>query len=87
MKPLCEYPEGVLIADIEFNCSAYAAGMSRYDIITDFDGTAVTDRDSLSNALSDYRAGDTVSVTVFRFNRTLTSGEYVVIEFKLDPAE
>lgn len=87
MKPLCEYPEGVLIADIEFNCSAYAAGMSRYDIITDFDGTAVTDRDSLSNALSGYRAGETVSVTVFRFNRTLTSGEYVVIEFELDPAE
>lgn len=84
MNPRCEYPEGVLIADIEINSSAYAAGLSRYDIITDFNGVTITDRESLTKALSKYRAGDTVTVTVFRFNRMLTSGEYETITFKLD---
>lgn len=84
MTPRCEYPEGVLIADIEVNSSAYAAGLSRYDIITDFNGVTITDRESLTEALSKYRAGDTVTVTVFRFNRMLTSGEYETVTFKLD---
>lgn len=86
MTPRCDYPEGVLVADIEFNSSAYAAGLSRYDIITDFNGTEIKDRDDLTNALSGHRAGETVTVTVFRFNRMLTNGEYVTITFKLDAA-
>ncbi len=87
MNPRCEYPEGVLIADIEFNSSAYAAGLSRYDIITDFNGNEVNNRNDLTSALSKYRAGETVTVTVFRFNRMLTDGEYETITFKLDAAE
>ena len=87
MNPKCEYPEGVLISDIEFNSSAYRAGLSRYDIITDFNGAKITNRQSLSDALSGYRAGDTVTVTVFRFNRLMTSGEYETITFKLDAAK
>ena len=87
MNPRCEYPEGVLIADIEFNSSAYTAGLSRYDIITDFNGTEVKNREDLTTALSKHRAGETVTVTVFRFNRMLTSGEYETITFKLDAAE
>ena len=87
MNPKCEYPEGVLISDIEFNSSAYRAGLSRYDVITDFNGAKITNRQSLSDALSGYRAGDTVTVTVFRFNRLMTSGEYETITFKLDAAK
>ncbi len=87
MTPRCEYPQGVLIADIEFNSSAYRAGLSRYDIITDFNGKTVTDRESLSNALSGHRAGETVTVTVFRFNRLMTAGEYETITFTLDAAK
>ncbi len=87
MKPKCEYPEGVLIADIEFNSSAYRAGLSRYDVITDFNGKKVTNRESLSNALSGHRAGETVTITVFRFNRLMTAGEYETITFTLDAAK
>lgn len=87
MNPRCEYPEGVLISDIEFNSSAYAAGLSRYDIITDFNGVEIKNRNDLTTALSKYRAGETVTVTIFRFNRTLTSGEYETITFKLDAAQ
>lgn len=86
IKPRCEYPEGVLISDIDINSSAYAAGLSRYDIITDFNGYEIKTREDIANALSKFKAGDKVSVTVFRFNRMLTSGETVVIEFKLDAA-
>lgn len=87
MNPKCEYPKGVLIADIDFNSSAYRAGLSRYDIITDFNGKTVTDRESLTNALAGHRAGETVTVTVFRFNRLMTAGEYETITFTLDAAK
>lgn len=87
MNPKCEYPKGVLIADIEFNSSAYRAGLSRYDIITDFNGKTVTDRESLTNALAGHRAGETVTITVFRFNRLMTAGEYETITFTLDAAK
>lgn len=86
MRPYCEYPEGVLVADIELSSSAYIAGLSRYDIITDFNGTTVTNRQELTDALSKCRAGETVVITVFRFNRMLTAGESLTIEFKLDAA-
>ncbi|MBE6683329.1 MAG: trypsin-like serine protease [Ruminococcaceae bacterium] len=87
VTPRCEYPQGVLIADIEITSSAYAAGLSRYDVITEFGGVTVTNRDDLTSALANYRAGDSVKVKVFRFNRTLTGGTYETIEFKLDAAE
>ncbi len=86
MRPNCEYPEGVLVADIDVTSAAYVAGLSRYDVITDFNGTTITNRQELADALSRYRAGDTVVITVFRFNRTLTSGSSHTIEFKLDAA-
>lgn len=86
LSPRCEYPQGVLVADIELTSSAYVAGLSRFDIITDFNGKTITNRNDLNAAISRYRAGDTVVVTVFRFNRTLTAGESHTIEFKLDAA-
>ncbi len=86
MNPRCEYPQGVLVADIDLTSAAYVAGLSRYDIITDFNGTTITNREDLTTALSKYRAGDRVVITVFRFNRTLSAGESQTIEFKLDAA-
>lgn len=86
MNPRCEYPEGVIVATIDVNSAAYRAGLTQYDIITDFNGEKITNRQSLADALSKYRAGETVTVTVFRFNRFLTAGSYETIEFKLDAA-
>lgn len=87
MDPSCEYPKGVLVGEIDRNTSAFEAGLDRFDIITDFNGHAVTDLETLDKALSNFKAGDEVEVTVFRFNRKLTSGEYVTIKFKLNAAE
>ncbi len=88
MYPRCEYPEGVLVGEIEYDSSAYIAGLSVCDIITDFNGDAVTSLDELTVALEKYKAGDEVTVTVFRFSdRALTKGENVTITFKLDAAE
>jgi serine protease Do len=87
MNPKCEYPLGVLVADIDINSAAYRAGLSTYDIITEFAGKKVTDRETLSSALAERRAGETVTVKVFRFNRTLSEGEYKTITFKLDAAK
>ncbi len=87
IRPNCEYPtEGLLIAEISASSSAYKAGMGAYNIIVDFNGDKITTNDELTTALAKYKAGDTVTVKLFQFNRTFTSGEYVDITFKLDAA-
>ena len=86
IRPNCEYPEGVFVVDIDIGSSAYKAGLSRCDIITDFNGVEIKTSDDLVEALSKYRAGETVVVTVFRFNRTFSDGKSQPIEFKLDAA-
>ena len=87
MTPTCEYPKGVLVADIQYDGSAYRAGLSVHDIITEFAGKPVTDRITLTIAMSEHRAGETVTLKVFRFNSDLTGGEYKDVTFKLDAAE
>ena len=86
IKPTCSYPEGVFVSEIEPDSNAYAAGLARYDIITEFNGTKITNSDELANALSGLRAGDTVVITVFRFNSLFSAGSYEYITFNLDPA-
>lgn len=88
LRPRGDYPtEGVFIVDIEFDSSAYGAGLSRLDIITDFNGKEIKTSDDLTNALTGCKAGEEVEITVFRFNRILTGGEYLTIKFKLDAAK
>ncbi len=88
LYPRCEYPEGILVGEIEYDSAAYIAGLSVCDIITHFDGTEVKDLDGLSEILSEYKAGDEVTITVFRFtNRTLSDGETLEITFKLGAAK
>lgn len=86
MNPKCEYPTGVLVSNIERKSSVYAAGLSLYDIITEFNGDKIESLDDLTNALAKCKAGQTVTMKIFHFNRALTSGEYMDITFKLDPA-
>lgn len=86
MNPKCEYPTGVLVSNIERKSSVYAAGLSLYDIITEFNGDKIESLDDLTNSLAKCKAGQTVTMKIFHFNRALTSGEYMDITFKLDPA-
>ena len=87
LKPRCEYPKGLFVGEIDPNTASYRAGLSQYDIITDFNGYTITSIDDLDSAMSNYKAGDEVVVTVFRFDRFLLSGEYKTITFKLDAAQ
>ena len=79
--------EGVLVSTVDPNAAVYAAGLERFDIITEFGGKAIASLDDISNVLSEYKAGDTVTMKVFSFNRDFSSGEYKEFVFVLDSAE
>lgn len=82
-----EYPEGVLVSSTTPGTSVYAAGLQPYDIITEFCGVKITDITSLTDELANHKAGETVSMTFFRFDRRFASGEYLTIKFVLDSAK
>ena len=87
IEPKCAYPKGLLIGDIEVSSSSYKAGLGRFDIITDFNGYTIESIDDLNDALSNFKAGDEVSISVFRFDRNFKLGKAEVITFKLDAIE
>lgn len=78
-------PEGVLITAMARGTAIYKAGVDPYDIITEFNGTAITSIDDLSKVLSDTSAGKSASIKVFRPSRNGT-GEYLEFTFTLDAA-
>ena len=59
-------PVGIYVADVTQGSCSEKAGMLAGDIIIDFDGTKVETRNDLLSAMSKYREGDTVTVTVLR---------------------
>lgn len=65
-------PEGAYVDGVESGSCAETAGLQAGDIITAVGDTQVTNYDSLSSALNDYRAGDTTTLTVYRSGETLT---------------
>ncbi|MBO4452673.1 MAG: trypsin-like peptidase domain-containing protein [Clostridia bacterium] len=87
LSPKCDYPDGLLVGSMEGGTSVYEAGLQVYDIITEFDGAKIASLNDLSKALGSHKAGQTVTMKVFRFNRSLTEGEYVTLTFKLDAAD
>lgn len=55
-------PVGAYISKVEENSSAQAAGLSKGNIITKFDGQTIKSRSDLITLLTYYRAGETVDV-------------------------
>ena len=86
IRPQCNYPESVIVMSIEATSSAYSAGLRQYDLITSFDGVEIKSVEDLSAVLEKHKAGDTVSITIFRFNNNWSKGETKTITFKLDAA-
>lgn len=66
-------PSGVCVTEIEENSAAQNAGLKRGDIITAFDGSAVSSIQELKERLQYYKSGETVELTV----QTTENGEYV----------
>ena len=72
------WPEGVYVNDVEEGSCAETAGIQPGDIITKIDDTDITSVSQLTTVKNSYRAGDTVTVTVYR------SGQYVELTLTFD---
>lgn len=76
-----DYPGGLVVYSVVDGSPASAAGIQPNDILVSLDGTALTTFDILSSLLSQYSAGDTVTIEVFRSNQTysltVTLGENI----------
>ena len=63
------YPAGAVVNSVVDGGPADAAGIKSGDIVTEFNGTAVSNVDAVSEALSKCNSGDTVSVKIYRSGR------------------
>ena len=61
-----DMPVGVFVSEVSEGEAAANAGIQKGDIITGFDGQAVTGRDDLESKMIYYAAGETVDVTISR---------------------
>ena len=64
-------PAGAYIAAVLDGSCADKAGLQTGDIVTAVDSTAVTNREQLKSAVKNYKAGDTVTFTVYREGQNL----------------
>lgn len=72
------WPDGVYVNGVEEGSCAETAGMKQGDIITKIDDTDITSVSQMVSVKNSYKAGDTVTVTVFR------SGEYLELTLTFD---
>ena len=70
-EPMNDYaPASVCIYDVNKGGAAEAAGLKQYDFITAVNGQRVTNRRELATVLDAYQPGDTVTLTIVRYNNT-----------------
>ena len=65
------WPAGVYVNGVEEGSCAETAGIRQGDIITKIDDTEITDVSQMTSVKNSYRAGDTVTIEVFRSGETL----------------
>lgn len=80
-------PDGVVVINVSRGTSVYEAGLSIYDVITEFNGTEVKDIETLKELLSKSKAGATVTLKFYRIGRRGEESKTHTIEFKLDSAQ
>lgn len=73
MHQMYGYPQGLLLRTVESGSPADRAGLTQYDIITEFDGKSVTTLTALQNVMRYYKAGETVPVQYYH----MEDNEYV----------
>lgn len=61
-------PQGVLITDIDPNSDLYAKGVTKNDIITEFNGVVVKTMEELNAEKEKCKAGDTVELKIYRYS-------------------
>ena len=70
--------EGVFVYSTESGGAGEKAGLQLGDVITKLNDTAITSMTDLTMAKKSYKAGDTVTLTVYR------GGEYITLELTFD---
>ena len=68
------------VIEVTPGTAIYEAGLEIYDIITEFNGVVLEDRDDLAAELAKCSAGQQVTIKVYH------RGEYKTLTFKLDKA-
>lgn len=77
-------PMGLLVGDVFPLTSAYNAGVKTGDIITEFNGEAVTSFDELEEEKNKYLAGDTITLKVYRIEGSdVSKGKYLELDLVL----
>lgn len=71
------YPAGAVVESVAENSPAAKVGIKPADIITEFNGVAITNYNEYNNERLKYKPGDKVSLTVFR------NGKYYSVEIVL----
>lgn len=80
------YPSGLYIDSIDKTSDAYAKGLRTKDIITQINGAGIADSDASKvyskfyDAESKFKAGDTITVTVYRTG----TGKTATVSFRLE---
>ena len=68
-EPMNEYaPASVAIMSVNEGSAGEAAGLKQYDYITAINGERVTSRREMTTLLDSFKPGDTVTVTIVRYN-------------------
>lgn len=62
--------DGVVVTDMMRNSPAGSAGLEPGDLITKIDGSRVRSAEELLSIIADHRAGDTITITVNRGDKT-----------------
>ena len=71
-KEIYSMPSGAFVYSVEEGSAAEKAGIKKGDIITKFDGAAISSRDELLSRMDYYKAGETIDVVLSSAN----GGEY-----------
>lgn len=68
---LNEVPEGELVREVVAKSGADEAGVKVGDIITQFDGTKLTEENTLSKMIRNKKVGDSIKLRIWRDGKTL----------------
>ncbi len=68
MAKYYDAPAGIKIASIDKESSVDGTDVKEGDIITEIDGTPISNFNDLYNVLDSYKPGDTVTLTIYRFD-------------------
>ncbi|MCI8855775.1 MAG: trypsin-like serine protease [Clostridiaceae bacterium] len=77
-----DVPQGVLIQSIDSRAKAYGKGLEIRDIITGINGKTITTMDEINEVKNRFKAGETVTLTIYR----MSTGKSLDIEVELTDA-